>query len=140
MVGKHLGLFMDYVNTLFQPTVEQLSALIARGEITYDLLWALFEPNMEIFTTCLGTDASRCVLFNHCEERTDMNGAKFIYLDTRYLNSKGKILGEVTTGIKIPYFQGTRLLNTSVHILSSIIPSTMWCDETSFNAVALSFR
>jgi hypothetical protein len=108
MAGKHLGLLVGYVGTAFQPTVEHLAALLAKNEITYDLLWALFEPNTEVYTTCQGTGASRCVLFNHCEERTEMDGSKCIYLETRYLNSNGKILGEVTTGIKIPYFRGTK--------------------------------
>jgi uncharacterized protein DUF7025 len=106
--ATHLSLFVDFVDTTFQPITEHLSTLLAKKEITYDLLWALFEPNMEVYTTCRGTGASRCVLFNHCEERKEMDGSKYMYLEIRSLSCDGKILGEATTGIKIPYFLGTK--------------------------------
>lgn len=108
--ASHLGVFVDYLNTAFGPIIEHLSALLEKNEITYDLLWALFEPNAEVYTTCNGTGAPRCVLFNYCEERREMTGQKYMYLQTRYLHSDGKVLGEVTTGIKIPHFVGTKLI------------------------------
>ena len=104
--AKHLDLFGDYIDATFESTNKHLSSLLGNKEITYDLLWALFKPNTEVYTTCPGTGASRCVLFNHCEERKDMSG-KFMYLETRFLASNGNVLGEVTTGLRIPYFRGT---------------------------------
>jgi hypothetical protein len=108
MRRKHLDLLVDYTETTYKPTVEHLSGLLERLEITYDLLWALFSPNTEVYTTCQGTGASRCVLYNHCEERAEMDGSKYTYIEGRYLNSDGKSLGEATAGIKIPIFRGTR--------------------------------
>ena len=105
---RHLNLVVDYVDATFQPIAEQLSTLLAKKEITYDLLWALFEPNAEVYTTCPGTGAPRCVLFNHCEERKKMDGSRYVYLETRYLNTDGKVLGEVTTGLEIPHFRGSK--------------------------------
>lgn len=105
---KHLSLLIDYVDATFQPIAEQLTTLLAKGEITYDLLWALFEPNAEVYTTCPGTGAPRCVIFNYCEERKKMDGSRYMYLDARYLNTDGKVLGEVTTGLEIPHFRGTK--------------------------------
>ncbi|KFH42938.1 hypothetical protein ACRE_063290 [Hapsidospora chrysogenum ATCC 11550] len=92
----------------FQPTTEQLSTLLAKKEITYDLLWALFEPNTEVYTTCPGTGAPRCVHFNYCEERKKMDGSRYMHLETRYLNTDGKVLSEATTGLEIPHFRGTK--------------------------------
>ncbi|RSL85559.1 hypothetical protein CDV31_016546 [Fusarium ambrosium] len=54
---SHLSLFVKYVEAEFQSTDKQLCGLIERNEIIYDLLWALFEPNVKVFTTCAGTDA-----------------------------------------------------------------------------------
>jgi len=104
--AKHLDLFVDYIDAAFETTDERLSGLLPKKEITYDLLWALFEPDMQVYTTCPGTGASRCVLFHHCEERKDMSGSKFMHLETRFLASNGNVLGEVTTGLRIPYFRG----------------------------------
>ncbi|KAK0637179.1 P-loop containing nucleoside triphosphate hydrolase protein [Bombardia bombarda] len=108
MCRKHLDLLVNYTETTYKPTVEHLSVLLERQEITYDLLWALFSPNTEVYTTCQGTGASRCALYNLCEERVDMDGSKYMYIEGRYLNSDGKSLGEATTGIKIPIFRGAK--------------------------------
>ncbi|KAH6881134.1 P-loop containing nucleoside triphosphate hydrolase protein [Thelonectria olida] len=105
-IHNHLGLLVDYLEITFRSTEEHLSALLAKHEITYDLLWALFEPNTEVYTTCRGTDAPRCVLYNHCEEREEMDGSKFMHLETRFLSSDGKCLGEATSNSKIPFFRG----------------------------------
>lgn len=65
---KYVSLLLDYIESTFQATEIYLYALLEKREITYDMLWALFKPNAEVYTTCRGTDASRCVLYNHCEE------------------------------------------------------------------------
>jgi len=44
-------------------------------------------------------------LHNHCEEKTDIDGSKYMYVEGRYLNSDGKALGEATISIKIPIFR-----------------------------------
>ena len=52
---KHLDVFLGYLDAAFKPTDDRLSILLAEGKITYDLLWALFAPNVEVYTTCKGT-------------------------------------------------------------------------------------
>ncbi|KAL9564040.1 hypothetical protein ACKAV7_011814 [Fusarium commune] len=79
--------------------------------ITFDLIWALFEPNEKVFATCPGTDSPRCVLHNYCEERGEMDGSKFMRLDTRFLGTDEKIFGESTNRIKIPHFPGARRID-----------------------------
>ena len=102
---------MTYVEAEFQSTDKQLCGLIERNEIIYDLLWALFEPNVKVFTTCAGTDAPRCVLYNHHEEGELMDGSKFLCLETRFLATNGKFYGESTTRINIPFFQGAKRID-----------------------------
>jgi len=99
---------VDYTEATYKSTVEHLSVLLEKQEITYDLLWALFTPNTEVYTSCQGTNAPRCVLYNHCEEKTEMDGSKYMHIEGRYLNSEGKALGEAITGIKIPIFRGAK--------------------------------
>jgi hypothetical protein len=107
VLAQHLAIFVDYLDDAFKSTEECLSNLLAKNEITYDMLWALFKPNTEVYITCRGTNASRCVLFNHLEERSDMTGT-FMDVETRYLSSDGKSLGEVIIAIRIPVFPGTK--------------------------------
>ncbi|RSL40789.1 hypothetical protein CEP54_016019, partial [Fusarium duplospermum] len=108
---SHLSLLVAYVEAAFESTDKQLCALIQRNEITYALLWALFEPNVKVFTTCPGTDAPRCVLYNHHEEGEELDGSKFFRLETRFLGTNGKFFGESTTRIKIPFFKGAKRID-----------------------------
>ncbi|KAM5357115.1 hypothetical protein ACJZ2D_016600 [Fusarium nematophilum] len=108
---SHLSLLVEYVEEAFQSTDKQLCALVQRNEVTYDLLWALFEPNVQVFTTCPGTDAPRCVLYNHYEEGEEMDGTKFFRLETRYLGTNGKFFGESTCKTKIPFFRGAKKID-----------------------------
>jgi hypothetical protein len=52
-VLRHLSLLIDYMDRTFNPTSQRLETLLKHGEITYDLLWALFKPNTLVFTKCL---------------------------------------------------------------------------------------
>ncbi|KAG7409864.1 hypothetical protein Forpe1208_v010852 [Fusarium oxysporum f. sp. rapae] len=111
MSHSHLNLFVDYIETEFQSIDEELVDLIIKNEITFDLIWALFEPNEKVFATCPGTDSPRCVLHNYCEEGGEMDGSKFMRLDTRFLGTDEKIFGESTNRIKIPHFPGARRID-----------------------------
>ncbi|KAH7230146.1 P-loop containing nucleoside triphosphate hydrolase protein [Fusarium redolens] len=111
MSHSHLNLFVDYIETEFHSIDEELAGLVIKNEITFDLLWALFEPNEKVFTTCPGTDSPRCVLHNYCEEGEEMDGTKFMRLDTRFLGTDGKIFGEAINRIKIPHFPGARRID-----------------------------
>jgi hypothetical protein len=102
---------VDYTQATYESTVEHLSVLLTRQEITYDMLWALFQPNTEVYTTCNGTDAPRCIIYNSCEDRVDMDGSKYIDIEGRYLTSDGNLLGEATVHVKIPIFRGTKRIN-----------------------------
>ncbi|OCK95318.1 uncharacterized protein K441DRAFT_556596, partial [Cenococcum geophilum 1.58] len=51
---KHLGLLINYINDTYKLTTKRLLSLLKRGEITYNLLWALFKPNSDIYSICVG--------------------------------------------------------------------------------------
>lgn len=105
---KHLDLFTKYVRDNCTHTADRLSVLLAKQEITYDMLWAFFEPNAEVYTHCPGTNAQRCVLYNYCEERQEKDKSKYMHFECRYLNSNGTDLGEAIAPIKIPFFRGAK--------------------------------
>ncbi len=103
-------MLLDYLDTTFKPIDNQLSELLKERKITYSLLWALFPPNGEVYTTCKGTQASRCLLFDQMEEKKGMDGSKYMELRCRYLGFDGKIVGEVATTESIPIFSGAQLI------------------------------
>jgi hypothetical protein len=91
---KHLGLLIDYINDTYKSTTERLLSLLKRGEITYNLLWALFKPNSDVYSICAGTQAGRCLKYTHGEEIVELNGSAYFRIEGRYLDFDGKRIGE----------------------------------------------
>ncbi|KAK3370958.1 P-loop containing nucleoside triphosphate hydrolase protein [Lasiosphaeria ovina] len=100
--AEHLEILVDYVESTYTPIEQHLAELLTRQEITYDLLWALFRPNTEVYSTCSGTTAPRC--------RRD--GSRYLYINARYLDTDGTVLGETPVGIEIDLFRGAKRIET----------------------------
>lgn len=103
---KHLDLLIEYIKTTYKLISERLLSLLERKEITYDLLWALFKPGSEVYSTCEGTRVARCIICDHGEEKVESNGSKYFLVETHYLDFDGKVLGEATAKYKVPQFRG----------------------------------
>jgi hypothetical protein len=108
---EHLELLIDYIKTAYEATTQHLASLFRSGQITYDLLWALFKPNSLVYTTCSGTSRPRCVKFDFIEEKTTFEGEIYNQLDCRYLDFDGEKFGEAEIKPKIPKFHGTKRIN-----------------------------
>ncbi|KAF2193617.1 P-loop containing nucleoside triphosphate hydrolase protein [Zopfia rhizophila CBS 207.26] len=104
---KHLGLLIDYINATYKSTTERLLSLVKRGEITYDLLWALFKPNSDVYSICPGTQAGRCLKYIHGEEIVDPTGSAYFRVEGRFFDFDGERIGEATGWTKIEKFRGT---------------------------------
>ncbi|KAF2177333.1 hypothetical protein K469DRAFT_603504, partial [Zopfia rhizophila CBS 207.26] len=75
-----------------------------RREIIYNLLLALFKPNLEVYTPCHGTSVLRYFKYNYRKEKTELNSSKFFYINSCYINFDGKILREANIRYSIPKF------------------------------------
>jgi len=109
--AEHLELLIDYIKTEYRATTQHLASLLQSGQITYNLLWALFKSNSSVYTTCSGTGRPRCVKFNFGEEKETIEGEKYFNLDCCYLDFDGERLGEADIKLKIPKFHGTKHIN-----------------------------
>jgi hypothetical protein len=92
--------------------VARLNTLLEKREITYDLLWALFKPNAIVYTTCVSTGKPRCVKYDFGEERKQINRVDYFHIRCYYLDSDGKVFGEVPTALGIEKFRETRGINS----------------------------
>ena len=90
---------------------ERLEPLFKNCEIIYNLLWALFKPNLEVYTTYSSTGKPRCVKFNYGEKKTRLSGTKYFYLDYHYFDFDGKVFGEAALGLTIKKFYGTKWID-----------------------------
>ncbi|KAF2455229.1 P-loop containing nucleoside triphosphate hydrolase protein [Lineolata rhizophorae] len=108
---KHLSVLLDFIKRTYASTTERLVPLLDGGEITYDLLWALFKPNTEVYANCPEIDRPRCVKCNFGEERERTNRTKYFHLECRYLEWDGKLLGESTVVFEIERFRGVKSIS-----------------------------
>ncbi|KAL2049585.1 hypothetical protein ABVK25_010164 [Lepraria finkii] len=90
-------------------TYIQVLSLLAKERITYELLWAIFPPNSNVYTKCLVTGAPQCVRYDSCEEREAPLGAESYNIICHYLDSDA---GKAWLDITIPKFSGTKSICT----------------------------
>ena len=103
---EHLDLLIGFIQTTYKSTAQRLSSLLAEGEITYDLLWALVRPNSTVYTTCPGTKKPRCVIYDSGEEKEISSGSKYFNMECRYLDYDGQVFREASIDIPILLYEG----------------------------------
>ncbi|KAI9750422.1 MAG: hypothetical protein M4579_006477 [Chaenotheca gracillima] len=111
---RHVDLMIEYLEKTFASTTQRLASLLKHGQITYDLLWALFKPEALVFTTCHGTGKPRCVRFEQGMEKTKGNGVQCCSLSARYLDFDGDVLGEASIEYELELFRGAK----AIHMLA----------------------
>ena len=109
---KHLDLLIDFIQTIYKSTAQRLFPLLTKGEIIYDLLWALLRLNSTVYTTCLGTQKSRCVIYDGGEEKETSSRLKYFNMECRYLDYDGQVFGEASMDIPIVKFRGKKRIST----------------------------
>lgn len=102
---KHLNLLVEYIRAAYISTSSRLASLLKDRKITYDLLWALFRPNMEIYTTVLDAEKPACCRYNSGKERTTNTGIAYFHAECRLLDFNGHVFGEVSSALGIGKFQ-----------------------------------
>ena len=85
--------------------------MLQHGQITYDLLWALFKPGSHVFTRCFGTNEPRCVVFDAGEEKTQ-NDETWFNLECRFLDYDGTKFGEAGIFLRVAKFRGSKPIET----------------------------
>lgn len=105
---RSLDQLLQFLDNYFTSTRKSLIPLVEHFEITYELLWALFRPNALLYTTCPGSEQSRCLIFDSGKEKWVSPEEKQFELQCRYFGYNGKSFGEVTTFFYIPRFNGVK--------------------------------
>lgn len=109
MAIQHLDLLVDYMESRYRSTSEELAPLLARGEITYDLLWALIRPDEMLLTQCPGTGELRGVRANSGEYVEERGALKF-RVEARHFDFDGERFGEVSARYTMAKFSGRKLI------------------------------
>lgn len=97
---QHLHQLIKFLYDRFSAALDSLRPLLQHGEITFELLWALFKPNDLLYTTCVGTGKPRGLRYESGEVRT-IQGERIFQLNCRYPDYNGKTFGEAWTSLAI---------------------------------------
>lgn len=108
--AKQLGQLIDFLKDWYQSAIEELNQLVEHGEITYDLLWALFKPNDLIFTIDQDSEQPRCFIYDFGDTH-EVQGQRYFEITCRSLHYDGKWFGEIQSFLKVPQFQGARSIS-----------------------------
>ncbi|EEU39866.1 uncharacterized protein NECHADRAFT_39197 [Fusarium vanettenii 77-13-4] len=98
---SHYKLLFDTVSKEMTPHIEQVTDLVKNNVISFQYVWALFEPGIEVYTRVDGHD--RILILLHAEyQKTDCG---IIYnLSCRYVDTDGERFGYRNMDIVIQPF------------------------------------
>ena len=105
VVLEHMKLLQDIVSGEIQPHLERKKELGDNGLVTFDYLWALFEPDTVIYQQSDGQDR----LFKLVSSSYRNLGETVMFsLTCRYIDCDGDTFGYVTTSLALNHFDGIK--------------------------------
>lgn len=109
--AEHLSFLIHFLEAEYAAVLQEIKTFTSHGEITFDLLWAIFLPASVIFTLCETTSEPRAVRLREISlEKRFMTGESYWKLKCEYVeandDSSGPICGLAAISIEISHFEG----------------------------------
>ena len=102
---EHIKLLQSVISSEMEPHLEKRQELLDNGLVTFDYLWALFEPDVVIYTQSDGQDR----LYRLVNSEYHRSGScSFFFLTCRYVDCDGDGFGLVTTSLTLGDFNGIK--------------------------------
>ncbi|KAH8726783.1 hypothetical protein GQ44DRAFT_613015 [Phaeosphaeriaceae sp. PMI808] len=125
-----LGVALEYISQDYASTQATLASLSEHEEITFDLLWALFPPNSNVYTKSNLLRENQILKLQKTEYGQLPSGARYFSLDLRIISHDGEKLGWSEKNYQIPKFEGARkVYNLSVVPLERLPQKESVCAE-----------
>lgn len=103
----HLDLLYSVLSEDIMPHIEAMKDLTKNKVISFDYLWTIFAPGMEVYTNLDGQDR----LMELTDNRYTANmGGEFFTLECRYIDCDGSSFGYVSSSVDIHKFEGVKKL------------------------------
>ena len=104
-VLEHIKLLQSVISSEIEPHLEKRQELLDNGLVTFDYLWALFEPDAVIYKQSDGQDR----LYRLVNSGYHKSGDRmFFSLTCRYIDCDGDVFGYVTTSLTLSGFDGIK--------------------------------
>jgi hypothetical protein len=103
----HLDLLYPILSEEIMPHIETMKDLTKNKVISFDYLWTIFAPGMEVYTKLDGQDR----LMRLTDSRYGANmGGEFFTLEYQYIDCDGSSFGYVSSSVDINKFEGVKKL------------------------------
>ncbi|KAF7194085.1 hypothetical protein HII31_04606 [Pseudocercospora fuligena] len=104
---------VKYIDEDYAETKKTLYPLLEAGNITFDLLWALFTPNDIAITSCYGAwDEPRCFKVEYAMKYQTMTRGEWYCIEGKYMEYDGKGFGYGDFEVDIESFKGPRKITS----------------------------
>jgi hypothetical protein len=107
-VSAHLDLLYGVISKEILPHIEAMEDFTKNKVISFDCLWTIFSPGMEVYTIIDGHDS--VVTLKHSSYGANMSG-EYFSLDYRYIDCNGSSFGYVQNSFEISSFHGVKRLS-----------------------------
>lgn len=121
LASEHIKLLQGVISGEIQPHIEKRQELLDNGLVTFEYLWALFEPDTLIYKQSDGHDRLYELVGSSYRKPEDR---QFFNLTCRYIDCDGIAFGYMATSLRIMDFDGIRLISElsilPIHLHSQI--------------------
>ena len=115
---------VDYIDEDYADTKKTLYPLLKNGNITFDLLWALFHPNEVAVTSCYGSwDEPRCFKVEYTNKCASMTRGEWYCIEGSTLSTMGSLSALATSRLMSRSSRGRGRSQAWQLIHSSITPT-----------------
>ncbi|KAI9693169.1 MAG: hypothetical protein M1822_005165 [Bathelium mastoideum] len=109
----HCKVLLKYINEDYEEVRKTLFPMLKAGNITFDLLWALFKPNTIAFTNTYGsTEDPRCFKVDYANKESSFMRGEWYCVEGRYLEYDGKSYGMGDFEVNVDSFKGPRKITS----------------------------
>lgn len=104
---------VKYLDEDYADTKKTLYPLLAAGNITFELLWALYRPNDIAVTSCYGAwDEPRCFKIDYANKHCNMVRGEWYCIEGKYMEYDGKNFGFGNFEANVEGFKGPRKITS----------------------------
>ncbi|KAF2136099.1 uncharacterized protein K452DRAFT_238072 [Aplosporella prunicola CBS 121167] len=109
----HCKVMVRFLDEDYDETKKTLYPMLNAGNITFDLLWALFKPNTVAYTTTYGSvENPRCFKVDYATKESSFIRGDWYCIEGRYLEYDGKNYGLGDFEINVESFKGPRKITS----------------------------
>ncbi|RDW71005.1 hypothetical protein BP6252_07568 [Coleophoma cylindrospora] len=133
---KHIKLLEEIINAEIKPHIEKRDEYIKHGLVTFDYLWALFEPDIDVWSEVDGQD--RIFKLNACSYQ-EIQGVLTCILSCRCIDTNGTTFGYSKTVLRIDAFDGVKPVS-SLNVLPAHLHPEVKSIRTKLEQRGTTFR